>query len=181
MKIENKSRKSIKRIFPLPFYVYLSYLVICTLLLTGVSFSSYISGADASDSARVAAGLVTVSYNENTTTVEMERPADPDNQMETKGFSFNVSNCESEVAIRYDVIVTLEKTLPNGVTMTLDGEECFGNADNTYTFSNMGTFEAGVQNTRTHTLSFTGDFTTYDTDGTYEYPVTISVRSEQID
>lgn len=181
MKIENKSRKSIKRIFPLPFYVYLSYLVICTLLLTGVSFSSYISGADASDSARVAAGLVTVSYGENTTTVEMKRPEDPDNQIETKAFYFYVSNSKSEVAIRYDVVVTLKETLPDGVTMTLDDKACSGNADNTYTFSNMGTFEAGVQDTKTHVLSFKGDFNKYNTEGEFSYPVTISVHSEQID
>lgn len=159
----------------LPLHVYLVYLLVCTFLLTGVSFSRYISTSTAGDSARAAKGLVTVSYDEGSTKVELS------NDVIAKDFSFSVSNGDSEVAIRYDLVIELDEALPDGVTMKLDGDVCSGTAGNTYHFSNVGKFEAGVPETNTHTLSFIGDFAVYNTDGSVTYPVTISVLSEQID
>lgn len=179
MRIKEKNNQSQRRLFPLPLYVYLSYLVICTLLLTGISFSRYISSANGSDSARVAKGVVTVSYDENSTKLEMIRPEE--DGVETRAFPFEVSNGTSEVAIQYDVVVKLNQALQDGVTMKLDDMECSESTNNTYTFSNMGTFEAGVSDTKTHTLSFAGDFNDIrpGTDDTYQ--ITISIHSHQID
>lgn len=173
---EQKEKKSRRR---LPLHVYLTYLLVCTFLLTGVSFSRYISSASGSDSARVAAGVVTVNYDGQNTEFEMTPPQDYG--VEERTFQFQVSNVNSEVAIRYDVVVTLDKPLGSGVTMTLDGTECSGISNNTYTFTNMGTFEAGVMESKTHTLLFKGDFMQISegTDDTYQ--VQISIRSQQID
>lgn len=162
----------------LPLHVYLSYLLIGTFLLTGVSFARYISFADGSDSARVAAGTVVVTYDGDAA-IEMIRPTDDGILMEN--FNFYVSNSGSEVAIQYDLVVELDAPLPDGVTMTLDGEPCEGNSDNIYTFTNMGTFAAGVETINPHTLTFTGDFSEYQTPGVFTYPITISVLATQID
>lgn len=173
---EQKEKKSKKR---LPLQAYLAYLLVCTFLLGGVSFSRYITSANGSDRARVAAGVVTVSYNSDNTNMKMERPADDGTQ--TENFQFSVSNSVSEVAIRYDVVVTLDQPLGTGVTMTLDGHTGTAEADHTYIFSDTGTFMSGEQSTRTHSLSFAGDFSSVPpgTDDTYNIQITI--RSQQID
>lgn len=172
------SEKPIVRFLSLP--VWLAYLLVCTLLLTGVSFARYITTASGSDAARVAAGLVTVSYEESTTAIQMDRPTN--DGLKKEDFMFTVSNGSSEVAIQYDVVVTLDKPLGDGVTMTLDGQTGTETGDRKqYEFTNMGTFAAGVEQTKTHTLSFTGNFDTISpgTDDTYNIQITI--RSRQID
>lgn len=163
----------------LPLHVYLAYLLVCTLLLTGVSFSRYISTANAGDSARVAKGVVTVSYDENTE-LKLERPTD-DGTL-TENFQFHVSNSVSEVAIRYDVVVTLDKALGNGVTLTLDGRPgTVKNGGIEYEFPNMGIFAAGVSDSKTHTLSFAGDFMEIPSGTDDTYSIQIAIRSQQID
>ena len=160
----------------LPLHVYLIYLLVCTFLLTGVSFSRYISSANGSDSACVAAGIVIVTHDSNTA-IELNRPSD-DGEM-TQSFNFEVSNHDSEVAIRYDVVVKLDDAMPTGVTMTLDGEPCSENIGNTYVFSNMGEFEAQKTETRFHTLSFSGDYQKIQEQS--EREIILSVQAEQID
>lgn len=171
---------------PLPLPVWLAYLLVCTLLLTGVSFAHYITTANGGDTARVAAGLVTVNYEESDTEIRLERPTG--NSVETKNFEFSVSNGSSEVAIRYDVVVTLGTSLEAGITMKLDGQtgSLTPNSDGSdgsveYVFSNVGTFAAGENKTDTHTLSFEGDFGTIQKDTEETYNIEISVRSQQID
>ena len=121
MRLKLKHHPEIKPRFRLPLHVYMIYLLICTFLLTGVSFARYIATGSGSDSARIAAGTVEVSHDSNTK-IEITRPTD--DAPVTKGFSFTVSNKNSEVAIRYDVIVTLNEPLPEGVSMTVDGKPC---------------------------------------------------------
>lgn len=165
---------------PLPLPVWLAYLLVCTLLLTGVSLARYITTADGSDAARVASGLVTVDYEENTTQMEMVRPWD--DGVLTEDFKFTVSNNSSEVAIRYDVVVTLDKALGEGVTMTLDEKKGTKTDEGKqYEFANVGTFAAGVDQTNTHTLSFAGDFNTIESGTDDNYDIQISIRSRQID
>lgn len=165
---------------PLPLPVWLAYLLVCTLLLTGVSLARYITTADGSDAARVASGLVTVSYGENTTQMEMVRP--PDDGVLTEDFKFTVSNNSSEVAIRYDVVVTLDKALGEGVTMTLDEKKGTKTDEGKqYEFANVGTFAAGENKTDTHTLSFTGDFMEIPSETDNTYNIQISIRSRQVD
>lgn len=165
---------------PLPLPVWLAYLLVCTLLLTGVSFARYITTANGGDTARVAAGLVTVNYEESDAEIRLERPTG--NSVETNKFEFSVSNGSSEVAIRYDVVVTLDMPLKDGITMKLDGQTGTATGEeNQYVFSNVGTFAAGENETIPHTLSFEGDFGTIQKDMNDTYKIEISVRSQQID
>lgn len=180
MKMCKQCQPKKQRLKRLPVHVYLAYLLVCTLLLTGVSFSSYITSANGSDNARVAAGVVTVHYDDNTNNIEMTRPSN--DGVRTERFDFSVSNGASEVAIRYDVVVTLDQALKNGVTMQLDGGTgAISDDKKTYTFSNAGTFAAGVGSTKTHTLSFAGDFDTIHPGTDDMYQIKIAIRSQQID
>lgn len=173
---EQKEKKSRRR---LPLHVYLTYLLVCTFLLTGVSFSRYISSASGSDSARVAKGMVTVRCDDDTT-VNLVRQSD--DGVETEDFSFSVTNSISEVAIQYDVVVTLDKPLGNGVTMNLDGNEGTKSEDGKeYKFSNMGMFEAGKSHSSNHILSFSGDFMEIPSGTDDTYNIQITIRSQQID
>lgn len=165
--------------FRLPVHVYLAYLLICTLVFTGTSLAHYVSSANGSDSGRVAAGVVVVSSVDNSA-LTIKQPGGDDTVV-TDTFQFSVSNSNgavSEVAIKYDVIVTLDSALPAGVSMTLDGKAC-SDSSNTFTFKNAGTFDAGVSKTNTHTLSVTGDYSTISAPSTLH--VTIRVLAEQID
>lgn len=179
LRIKQEYKQAKKRRFMLPPYVYLSYLVVCTLLLTGVSFAGYISTASGSDSGRTAAGIVAVTHDENTT-LALDRPDGAATEA-TSEFNFSVSNSISEVTIQYDIVVSLDKALPDGITMELDGVPCSGSNDNTYTFSDIGTFDAGVSKSIPHKLTFQGDFDIYHTPGSAEFPIHISVYAEQID
>lgn len=179
MKIMKRREHRKKRIRRLPVHVYLAYLLVCTFLLTGVSFSRYISSSSGSDNARAAKGLVTVTCAGSGNTVEL-KPVSGDGTV-SEDFLFKVTNGDSEVAIRYDVVIRLDQSLPEGVTMELDGRSCSGNSGVEYRFADLGMFEAGKPETYEHTLRFTGDFGTYQTAGDQTYKVTISILSEQID
>lgn len=164
-----------RRLSALPPYVYLGYLLLCTLLVTGVSLSSYLSQAKDSASARIAAGAISI-----TTVSGSPVTLDNTNGSASGSLTFNVSNNDagavSEVAIRYDIVI--QANLPAGVTMTLD-EKTPSQSGNTYTFSNMGTFAAGKSQTILHTLTFTGNFTAINASS--EKNIDISVQAEQID
>lgn len=178
-------RSSQKGRLHLPAQVYLVYLLVCTFLLTGASFSRYISSANDSDGARVAAGVVTVSYDD-AKTVKMERPADPNHQVETGSFSFRVSNGPSEVAIRYNLVVKLDEALPNGVTISLYKNSALNpickfddSGETQFTVSDAGIFQAGSSETDCYELVFVGDFETISED--CNRTVSISAQAEQID
>lgn len=175
MKIE----RILKRIFPLPLSVYLVYLIMCILLLTGVTYSGYITGMTESDAASVASGLTEIVFDSDTV-IEMEYQAGEGNEV-TENYNFTVSNGKSEVAVQYDIVVTLERTLPDGISVKLDGINCSGNNSNKYTFSDIGSFTAGEKKTNSHCLTFTGNFDVYQMQVETEIPVKISVYARQID
>lgn len=161
--------------------VCLGYLLLCSLLLTGITFSRYVAEDQASDAARVAAGVVEVYYDENTTALTMNRQ---DDDVETRTFSFTVSNAGgkvSEVAIAYDIVVTLNETLPDGVTISLDDSwlASSSSSDTSYTFQNAGTFEAGQSQSQMHTLTVVGDYNSIG--ASFDTGITITVRARQID
>lgn len=159
----------------------LAYLLLCTLLLTGVSFSRYITGTGADDQARAAAWEVEVSYTGDSTEQTMERPAD--DGLETVSYPFTVTN-HSETALQYDLEIQLDKSLPNGVTAELDGNAIsFSEGNSTVcTVPNAGSLAAESDASQQHTLSFTGDFDTTISPGTdEEIQITITVDAVQID
>lgn len=111
---KTKSSPAKRRRLPLP--VYPAYLLVCTLLLTSVSFSYYFTTSNGEDTARVAKGAVTVGYTADPI-VNIKRPPKGD---QTSGlFFFTVSNESSEVSIRYSITLELEKQLPEGVSILL--------------------------------------------------------------
>lgn len=164
--------------------VCLMYLLLCTLVFTGFTFSRYISGAQGQQKGQVAAGVVVVSHDPDDTSIVMKKPSNYDVPV-SESFSFTVSNqgtgSPSEVAIKYDIVVTLKESLPDGVSMKLDEEVSPQVSPDglTYTFSNAGAFEANSSAKHSHILTFTGDYLIIN-EGS-ERDLTLSVQAEQID
>ena len=177
MENESENKKN-KRIHFLPLRVYMIYLFICTLLFTGVSFSKYVSAGDGEDDARVAAGNVEVTYDDPTTFF-FNRPSD--DGMLIENFDFYVSNTGAEVAIKYDIEVTLDAPLPVGATMELDGVEFSGSSDDTYLFADAGTFSADEEGMNTHTLTIQADYQLVPQGTDFQGFVNIDIIAEQID
>lgn len=174
MRFKSRHEPQEKVRFRLPIQAYLLYLAIASMLLTGVSFARYVATGTATDEARVAAAGIEVTWGSDSD-IEISNAA---GGADSGSFSFTVSNKDSEVAIGYDVVVTLGAPLPDGVTIALDNKEILSSGQSSYTFSNAGTFEPGY-NTKTHTLTFNGDYNIitapFDTD------ITITINAEQID
>lgn len=174
------SKKTVIR--PLPLSVWLAYLLVCTLLLTGVSFARYTVTNSGDDTARAAAGQVTVDWADNTNITLAASSTDG----AEASYTFSVSNNGSEVAIQYDVVVTMQEPLPQGVTMKLDGESCTKSDESTgeavYEFSDVDIFEANGDRTNNHILTFAKESGS-STSGTEnkEYNIQIAVRAQQID
>lgn len=183
MNIMEQCKQTKKRKMRLQVQVYLGYLLVCTLLLTGVSFSRYASTSAASDGARVAKGMVKVS-SDSAAIVEMGREAGDGTQ--TKDFSFCVSNEQSEVAVCYSLTVKLDSALPKGVTIKLyknDSTDPISTFDSNsgiqFAVPDAGVFEAGDQSTDQYKLTFVGDFNLIESN--FKTKVSISVCAEQID
>lgn len=160
----------------------LALLLACSLLLVGTTGARYLSSDANAEGARVAAGALSVTSTSNDE-VALTTPADGSEV--SRSFSFTVSNSEggrvSDVAITYDVEITLEEALPEGVTLQLDGRSAAATEGGTrYVFGNAGTFEAGAAGSRAHELAFVA------TGGVgsgvdYQSDVTVSVIAEQVD
>lgn len=178
-KLQAKERK--KRRHRLPIHVYLSYLLACTMLATGVTFSNYVTGASCTPStARVAAGAVRVT---KTSAGSLEIDC-RNKENDSATYTFTVSNSDrgktSEVALGYDVIVELDEALPDGVDLTLGNKQAkITDSEKTYIFYNVGTFGANTSDSRKHTLTFSAN--SNDLFDEAEIDVTISVRTYQID
>lgn len=169
MRLFYRAKHAKKRKLRLPLSAYLSYLLITTVLLTGVSTSKFASTHSISDNARIAVvELAGDKVDGQSTALDVgESIVDP-NALVTS-YSFYVTNQSSEVALEYSIVVTLPKALPAGLTMTMtpDGEaaeEAASVQNNTYLFSGS-TFQAGVTEQHTYTLTFTvtGDIAQEDT------------------
>lgn len=166
-----------KRKVRLPLSAYLSYLLIATLLFTGVSFSKYATTGSADDSAQVA--LVMLDAGKESDPVDMEIM----NGVTQSACQFYVTNGDSEVALEYTITISLPEALPTGVTMALldaQGSECtLVNPENTYTYTYTSTFAAGTEAKHAYALTFTGDENTVTGNYTIE-GIQISVTAEQI-
>lgn len=159
-------------------HVCLAYLLVCTMLATGLSFSRYAVADSDSDAAQVAAGALRVSGSGNETF-----DLDCNKGTTSQSYSFTVHNRDggktSQAAIEYDIVVGLSQALPDGVTMTLDGHTGSGSGTK-YTFSG-GTFAAGSSDSNTHTLTITADADEVMGSSAYHLDLTISVLAEQVD
>lgn len=179
-KHEKKSKMCI------PLSAYLSYLLIATLLITGVSFSKYATTGGTDDGARVA--VVVMDGGSDATSTDLSLG----DGVLSASYAFYVTNNASErvseVPLSYTVFVTLPDgaTLPDGVTVTLTYES--GTADSpvsseggVYTFAGGADFEANVSAQHDYTLTFTVTDESLLTEDSSFTGVQISVKAEQID
>lgn len=162
----------------LPFLLGPVYLLVCFLLLVGVSFCRYTTGAGSSDQARAAAWEVEVTYTGDSLEQTMVHPSD--DGVKTVSYPFTITS-HSETALQYSLQIQLGTALPDGVTVQLDSKELTPAGENLYTVSNAGTLAAGSAVSQQHTLSFTGDFSTITPGTDQDIPITITVQAEQID
>lgn len=163
----------------------LGIILLCCMLFTtylmGNLYARYTTTASGSDSARVAKFDVT---NSITQSVDLELDFFDAKKLST---SLSVAVASgSEVAVTYDVVVTL----PTGIDLSwLEiklGEKSPTVSGNTYTFSEVGKFAPNSNVTHTHTLTFSiktesqgnppDSLKSMETCG-----VQITVHSEQID
>lgn len=156
----------------------LAYLLLCTLLLTGVSFSRYIAGTGSDDLARTAVWDMEVIYTGDFPEQTMDRPAG--DGVETVSYPFTITN-HSETALQYDLEIQLDQSLPEGVTAELDGKVIsFSEGNSTVcTVPNAGSLAAESDASQQHTLSFAGDYYTISSGS--DIQITITVDAVQID
>lgn len=178
MELRSWRGRSRRRICRPPLCVCLTYLLVCTALATGLSFSRYAAvGAD-QDQARVAVGILSAAGADGTLELDCGLERAPSGE-----YRFTVTNQEngvvSQVAVGYEVVVELTEPLPDGVTISMDGTAGAGSGK-TYTFS-CGAFAAGIPETAEHVLTIEAVREEVTLGGPYYGELSISVRAAQID
>jgi hypothetical protein len=161
-------------------------LVLAALALAsvaGVTQARYATSASGGDSARVAKWDVGAEPEEGQAGELELTPGDGDSQA---SYSFTVSN-GGEVALTYDVVVTLPKALPDGVTATLaksgaaTASKTFSSANGTtLTLSGAGYLAPGA-GADSWTLSFAVDGSYSETVDVELDGVKVSVSAAQAD
>ena len=177
-----------KGITPANIMLRLAGILFCLVLITTSMMSGlyarYTAEGNGEDSARVAKWNVGATGN----LAEAEvKPAETDGE-----YSIIVTS-NSEVAAEYDIKVTLEKELPEYLTVTLADEKGENKKNpttasedkKTLTFDNVGTFAPG-NGERTHILTFTMDWSEFTVNAkglseTYELSFTVDVTITQVD
>ena len=162
-----------------PVALYAAALIFCLVLITSSFYNSgflarYTSASQGSDGARVAKYDVTIS-DLSSSSLSMNSFDDGTLAASTQ---FTVSS-NSEVDVRYSVVVTFPRALPSWVHIAIDGVEPSVNGA-TYTFNDLGSFDTGEGNSATHTLSFTVDPGLQNEDLSLN-GISIDVIVEQID
>lgn len=157
----------------IPLSVYLGYLLIITLVVTGVTFSGYVTRTTGEDSARVAKFVVTANSVETQEIVFSDLiPGD------TQTWEFTV-DFDCEVAAQCKMLLTSTDNLPLKYTLTHDGET----EDVTLSvLLDIYQVAAGYNGTQTFTLTATWD----KDDNDIKYmgmadAVKLSITTEQID
>ncbi len=148
MMIRKERKNKVPR---LPLTVWLSYLLVCTLLLTGVTFSSYVTSATGGDSARVAKFSVVMTGAEDIVSIDGSNAS----ENLSSAYHFTVTN-NSEVAVRYSVTVKTgaeDAPLPTGITLEIAGITCSTDGQQRSYAFNVGTLAPGAD--VSHTLTVT--------------------------
>lgn len=164
-----------------PLLLRIALILLCmtlfsTSMLSGL-YAKYTAKNDGNDDARVALFKVEAGWSENVTVNASVG--------DTQGnYTFTVTN-DSEVAVRYDLIVTFDQTLPAGVSLALQDYGLSLSDGNIYTFHNIASLAPGTTGT-THTLTFTMDpdaFTKSESGSSVTKTVsfTATIRCTQID
>ncbi len=133
-----------------PLLLRIALILLCmvafsTSMLAGL-YARYTAKGRGDDTARVAKFDVNVEGFSEDVTVDAS-------QGKTSGtYTFTVKN-DSEVAITYDLVITFEKALPAGVSVSLQGETGIPDG-NTVTFSKIASIAPSTLGEE-HTLIFT--------------------------
>lgn len=126
-------------------------LVLFSMHMTGGLYARYTASESASSGARVAKFDITNQIDSKPVDVDLNF-YDPNKLSDV--FTFTVAS-GSEVAVKYDVVVTLPAGHDYGwLIITLDGEEPTDRSDNVYTFRNVHSFAPATDLTQTHTMRF---------------------------
>lgn len=171
---ETKRRYNAKLAFAL-------VIVFATLLAAvGVSFAKNLLSSSGGNNAQVSVLIIDLkgSSSDNLT-------IDCGQGIKVAEYDFAVTNTKdgktAETSFRYDVIVTLNEALPNGLSITVDGKSGTVSSDEkTVTFTDVGRFAAGNSQKHEHILAFSvvnASFLSQD----YAFANTsVSVRAEQV-
>ena len=129
--------------------------IITTSIATTLSFSKYQSTViGTSNTATVSKPVLNVRLAENQ---EESLTIDCNSDKTATAYNLIVSNNEtnntSEVSLKYDIILTLPTSAPNGLDIKIDGKDATKNG-NIYTIQNAGQFSPSAANEKTHTLTF---------------------------
>ena len=174
-----RNTREYKKAARLPLSAYLSYLLVATMVFTGVSFSKFATTASGSDSARVARFSVSAAPASGQAQA-LSLDLNSATGITSDHYAFTVAS-DSEVMVAYTVTVDLKTQLPTGVTMTLTladtgSVEMTKVSDTVYTYSS----ELVFQDSHNYTLTFTGDPETV-TAATTLTGITVTVTAEQMD
>ena len=176
----NNARPSTKLSLP-GILLRVALVVLCLTMLCvhlmGSLYGRYSSTAEGSDSARVAKFDVKVTGDVNNN-ISVQCTQMPGN---SATYQITVKN-DSEVAVKYDVIITLSK-LVNGVKYTLDNREPV--AALTTTYADVRQLAPNAPNANVHVLTFLVDwnqFTESATGASYSDSFTfdITIHVEQV-
>lgn len=173
----NKKKKKLH----LPLSAYLSYLLIATLIFTGVSFSKYASTTSGNADARVAC-MITAATGARLSDDDIVDDLNQKN--DSYRYQVTVTNTQdgqiSEVSLQYTLYIVLPEDFPPmEITVTEATMDETNSTPTLLVYNGNETFSAGVSATYTHTITIQ---TTEETRGFYEnLPVTFYVKAEQID
>ena len=139
----------------LPVTMYAAALLFCLVLITAAYrpefYARYVTRANGSDGARVAKYDVTVS---ELSARNLTLNSFDDGSLRASTQLTVTSN--SEVDVKYSVVVNFPRALPDWVHLTLNGSAPSVNGS-AYTFRDVGTFDAGGEYSDVLTLEFSVD------------------------
>lgn len=152
--MENQNKE--KRFTRLPLSAYLLYIIVATLLFTGVTFSGYISVAGGSGSARVAKFEIKeivngseLAYEE---TIRLQGTASPNSPMTQK---IKVEN-KSEVSVEYTMeLVNVTDNMPLEISMKRDDEQVEDTDGDALSVTDKLSYKGGGTDTADYTLEIT--------------------------
>ena len=156
-------------------------LTLFSMYLTGGLYSKYVSRDNSDETARVATFSVGLSTTTDGVDIKL-------GQNQTDGsYNFTVTN-KSEVAVKYDVVLTFENALPSYVTVTLNGAVGTkpDGAGNKLLFKNVANLApngAAAENVIVFAVNSIDAFSS-EVNGeshSFNFDFTASVKCEQID
>ncbi len=173
--VRRKKRNGVKFAFALVILFAAIFAMAC-----GVSFAKNLSSSSGGDNARVSVLIMDArgSSSDNLT-------IDCGQGFTKTSYNLAVTNTKdgktAELSFKYDVIVTFNEALPEGVSISVDKINGTVSSDRkTVTISDVGRFAAGISETREHTMVFSvvnASFLLHD----YVFEnINVSVRAEQI-